>query len=105
MKKLIFALCVATSMFSYGCGGGMVSPDKAGLPTTESKAGLKKLLEMVATSGTTGSMMGGLKPGIEKVKAADAALGTQLEQDLSELEKATDPAAVKEIATRMAGKL
>ena len=105
MKQFLLGLCLATSLLLPGCGTETVAPNPKGLPSTESKEGLKKLLVMVADSGTAGSMMGQLKPGIEKVKAIDAKLGADLETDYEALTKTTDAATIKEIATRMAGKL
>lgn len=95
---LCLAVVLATSM--AGCDGSSSKPVPSNpQPVINSNEELKQRLNYMAESGVTGSALGGLQEGIKKLGKED------LDKDLAELEKAHDPATVKQIAKRMAEKL
>ena len=85
-------------------GPSTVDPVKE--KTASSNAELKKRLEDVAASGTSGSGLMGIKESIDQaVRPTNAKLADDLTKDFNALSQVSDPAEIKTIATRMAGKL
>ena len=79
---------------------------KSRAPNRYTKEELKKMLQDLAQSGAGGSALMGVKESIDKaVRPTDAKLADDLTKDFTDLSGVQDPAKIKEIATRMAGKL
>ena len=108
MSRFSFALVCLVGV-SLGCGQEGVVPAPADTPVTTEVAiptdQLKTTLEEIAKTGEAGSAAAGLRPGIEALKAKDAAKGAALLQDLEQLEASTSPAQIKTIAKKMADQL
>ncbi len=109
MRAFWSLLLVGSCVWSIGCGSAATvqsSVDPVKEKTVASNAELKKRLEEVAASGSGGSGLMGLKESIDQaVRGANAKLADDLTKDLDLLSQAGDPAEIKTIATRMAGKL
>jgi hypothetical protein len=74
--------------------------------TVSSNAELKKRLEDVAESGTSGSGLMGIKESIDQaVRPTNAKLADDLTKEFNLLSQTSDPMQIKTIATRMASKL
>lgn len=111
MRGFFRLVVVAMSISAFGCGGGGSSApqtpvDSAKERQVNSTADLKKRLEEMAASGSGGSAVLGLKESIDQsVRSSNANLADELMKDVELLQNTTDPAEIKTIATRMAGKL
>lgn len=107
--KLLYTTMIVLSFSLVGCGQSMPAPSTKN-PVDEkivgAKEDLKKMLQSIADSGVGGSAMMGVKESIDKaVRPSDAKLADDLTKDFGELSKTQNAAKIKEIATRMAGKL
>ena len=109
MRAFWSLFVVSSCLWSIGCGtADSVSSnvDPAAQKTVSSNAELKKRLEDVAASGTGGSGLMGIKESIDQaVRPANGKLADDLTNEFNLLSQASDPAEIKTIATRMAGKL
>ena len=108
MTRFSFALVCLVGV-SLGCGQDGVVPAPADTPVTTEVAlptdQLKKTLEVIANTGEAGSAAAGLRPGIEALKAKDAAKGAALLNDLEQLESSNNPTQIKSLAKKMAAQL
>lgn len=108
MPRFTYVLACLVGV-SLGCGQEGVVPAPADTPVTTEVAlptdQLKKTLEEIANTGEAGSAAAGLRPGIEALKAQDAAKGTALLNDLDQLESSNNPTQVKSLAKKMAAQL
>lgn len=107
--KWITAALLGLTVFTAGCGGSTPPPSTTS-PVEEkivgAKEDVKKMLQGIAESGSGGSGLMGVKESIEKaIRPSDAKLADDLMKDFDQLSQTQDPQKVKEIATRMAGKL
>ena len=110
MRRLSQLLVVVVCISAFGCGEPTVAPtapvDSGKERAVSSTADLKKRLEEMAASGSGGSAVLGLKESIDQaLRTSNAKLADELMKDVELLQHAQDPAEVKTIATRMAGKL
>ncbi len=96
--KLLAVSCLCLGL--AGCGGpAPVVTTQTAPQVLADKAEIKQRLEGVAQSGNSGSALAGMREGIEKL--GDKALLS----DFDQLEKASTPEQVKQIAARMISKL
>lgn len=107
--KLLNATLIVLGLFMIGCGSSAPMPNTKN-PVEDkivgAKEDLKKVLQSIAESGSGGSGLMGVKESIDKaVRPSDAKLADDLTKDFGELSTTQDAAKIKEIATRMAGKL
>ena len=107
--KLISVTMILFGLLLSGCGQSE-PPVNTKSPVDEKTVGakddLKKMLQSIAESGAGGSALMGVKESIDKaVRPSDAKLADDLMKDFTEISGVQDPAKIKEIATRMAGKL
>ncbi len=109
MRGFFRLVVVAMSISAFGCGGSPAPQppvDSAKERQVNSTAELKKRLEEMAASGSGGSAVLGLKESIDQtIRSSNAKLADELMKDVELLQSTTDPAEIKTIATRMAGKL
>ena len=100
-------ILLSSCVWSIGCGtpvASNVDPGKEKI--VSSNADLKKRLQDVAASGTSGSGLMGIKESIEQaVRSSNSKLADDLIKDFNLLSQTTDAAEIKTIATRMAEKL
>ena len=108
MKFLNTAMIVLGFLLA-GCGQSDPAPNMKNPvedKTVGAKEDLKKLLQSIAESGSGGSGLMGVKESIDKaVRPSDTKLADDLTKDFGELSSTQDAAKIKEVATRMAGKL
>jgi hypothetical protein len=106
MRRLSLSLCFL--FLTTGCGPGSPPPEGiAPEPNTSAVEGesLKKMLEGIVNTGEAGSAAAGLRPSIEAINKANPGKGASLLTDLSQLESATHPDKVRELARKMLSKL
>ena len=107
--KLLNSTMIVLGFCLVGCGQSAPAPntkDPAAEKTVGAKEDLKKVLQSIAESGSGGSGLMGIKESIDKaVRPSDAKLADDLTKDFGELSGTQDAAKIKEVATRMAGKL
>ncbi len=107
--RFLNATMIVLGMFLIGCGSSLPPPstkNPVDEKTVGAKEDLKKMLQSIADSGAGGSAMMGVKESIDKaVRPSDAKLADDLTKDFDALSSTRDAAKIKEIATRMAGKL
>lgn len=107
--KLLNTTTIVLGFFLAGCGQSDPAPNTKNLAeekTVGAKDDLKKMLQSIAESGSGGSGLMGVKESIDKaVRPSDAKLADDLTKDFGELSSTQDAAKIKEVATRMAGKL
>lgn len=96
----VFALL--TLSIIVGCGPGQTAVE---VPQTGVKDLIKQQLQSPANSGTLGSEMMAIEQDLQKLSAEDPAKATELQKDMEELKKATNPTAVKAKAKAMIDKL
>ena len=100
---------VVLSFCVVGCGPDAPPPNTKNPieeKTVAAKEDLKKMLQSIAESGSGGSGLMGVKESIDKsVRPSDAKLADDLMKDYDQLSSTQDSGKIKEIATRMAGKL
>ncbi len=109
MRGIALAIVVVTCLSGFGCGGKPSpgpSEDSAKLRAVSSTADLKKRLEEMASTGSGGSAVLGLKESIDQtLRSSNPKLADELMKDVQLLEQTQDPAEIKTITTRMAGKM
>lgn len=109
MRLLWNLTLVSLCLWASGCGTKAPvteSVDPVKEKTAASSADLKKRLEEVAASGTSGSGLIGIKESIDQaVRPSNAKLADELTKEFDLLSQTSEPAEIKTIATRMAGKL
>ncbi len=109
MRALGCLLVMSCCLWSIGCGATtpeLSSVDPVKEKTSTSNAELKKRLEDVAATGTSGSGLMGIKESIDQaVRPTNAKLADDLTNDFNVLSQVSDPVEIKTIATRMASKL
>jgi len=99
MRRVYLASCILAVVIGCGPSPGGIEPE---VDTTAVDAnGLKKMLEQIVNTGEAGSAAAGLRPSIEAINATDPGKGSGLLSDLGELEQATHPDEIKEVAKRM----
>lgn len=102
-------ILVCVSVWAIGCSAGAPvteSVDPVKENTAASSADLRKRLEDVAASGTSGSGLVGIKESIDQaVRPSSSKLADELVKEFNLLSQTSDPAQIKTIATRMANKL
>ena len=107
--KLINVTMILFGFLLSGCGQSeppVNTKNPVEDKTVGAKEDLKKMLQDLAQSGAGGSALMGVKESIDKaVRQTDAKLADDLTKDFTDLSGVQDPAKIKEIATRMAGKL
>ena len=107
--KLINVTMIQFGFLLSGCGQSeppVNTKNPVEDKTVGAKEELKKMLQDLAQSGAGGSALMGVKESIDKaVRPTDAKLADDLTKDFTDLSGVQDPAKIKEIATRMAGKL
>ena len=107
--KLINVTMILFGFLLSGCGQSeppVNTKNPVEDKTVGAKEDLKKMLQDLAQSGAGGSALMGVKESIDKaVRPSDVKLADDLTKDFADLSGVQDPAKIKEIATRMAGKL
>lgn len=91
-----------------GCGGGSSSAttkEVSANPVLSGKDQVKERLQAVATSGSGGSALGGIRDALNELKKTDAVLADQLLNDLTAMEQTDDAETLKKMATDMISKL
>ena len=90
-----------------GCGGSEVEvqSQSEATPVTGGKEQIKARLSEIATTGSGGSAVSGIREALTELKATDEALANQLLRDLDRLETLSDPNQIKALAGSMADKL
>lgn len=108
--RLLWSLTLSSvCVWASGCGTNAPvaeSVDPVKEKTAASSADLRKRLEEVASSGVSGSGLIGIKESIDHaVRPSNTKLADELTKEFNLLSQTSDPAEIKTIATRMAGKL
>ena len=91
-----------------GCGQAEVKIESKSSNEANKVSGkdaMKARLSEIASSGSGGSAVSGLREGLADLKKDDAALADQLLKDLDRLEKLQDPAEIKAAAGQMVDKI
>lgn len=102
MQRVCLASCLLGLVL--GCGPGAPPPEgiapEPNISAVDATS-LKKMLEDIVNTGEAGSAAAGLRPSIDAINATDPGKGSSLLSELSELEQATNPDEVREVARRM----
>lgn len=103
---LVFALALALPL--SGCGQKEVKiEDKSSNEALKvsGKEQLKARLAEIASSGSGGSAVSGLRDGLAELKKTDGALADQLAKDLDRLETLQEASEIKALAGQMVDKI
>ena len=101
MSKLFPFVCVLLLLAGFiGCGGVQSVSVKPAPPLPA-----KGLLEEIATSGELGSVVETIREGLTALAKTDAKKSEELLKDLTDLQKTSGAAKIKEKAKAMAAKL
>lgn len=102
LASYVASLALGGSLALSGCGDNNNLKREKVTPPPNSALGL--LLD-ISNTGTVGSNTMLIREELEKLKVGDPARGDQLIKELDQLEKTTNPAQIKSMAKKMAGKL
>lgn len=93
---------------NVGCGPAEVKIESKSSDEAHKVSGkdqMKARLSEIATSGSGGSAVSGLRDGLLELKKENAALADQLLKDLNKLEMLQDSAEIKALAGQMADRI
>jgi hypothetical protein len=102
------SLGFAFSLPFCGCGPAEVKVEDKSSDQAHAVSGkeqIKARLAEIASTGSGGSAVSGLRDGLNELKKTDAALADQLLQDVGRLETLQDPNEIKALAGQMADRI